>query len=109
VQLDVLFSLYDDFQDCLHLVSSRRSPNLIAQNEPVYLQKLRRELDGLIAQLQELAKDCQAAVDEKHVSKRLRVKWPWKKQKIANIRDKARRIQGYLQSALDMLAFRASQ
>ncbi|KAI0126077.1 hypothetical protein BJ170DRAFT_459583 [Xylariales sp. AK1849] len=107
-QLDILTSMYDEVQRCFDQALSDQSPGPFDQKEPAYIQRLRSELDGLLTKLPILARDCQMVEAERRLPTTVRAKWVWKKQKVTDLCDKARRIQGYLQSAIQMLAFRQS-
>ncbi|KAK9421788.1 hypothetical protein SUNI508_05389 [Seiridium unicorne] len=107
-ELEILGALYDEVEMCFELIRSDDSINNIVANEPAYIKRLKSELLGLLSQLQPLAKDCEVAVQQR-LSKRIRAKWIWEKSKITGLCERARRIQGYLQSAMSILAFHASR
>lgn len=111
-QLEVLSELHNDVQSCRGLLSpSDSSGGIIAPNEPAYIQRARMQLETLLEQVKTLAGDCQKSIQEQqHVTKTLhiRAKWAWKKHRVAELCERSRRIQGYLQSAMNALAFRYS-
>ncbi|KAM0806542.1 hypothetical protein AB5N19_06878 [Seiridium cardinale] len=106
-ELEIIGALYDEVETCFELIRSDDSLNNIVANEPAYIKRLRFELLGLLSQLQPLAKDCEVAVQQR-LSKRIRAKWIWEKSKITGLCERARRIQGNLQSAMSILAIHAS-
>ncbi|KAI1874632.1 hypothetical protein JX265_004840 [Neoarthrinium moseri] len=107
-ELDILAALYEDVQMCFGLIAADDLPNVIAPKEPAYIERIKKELNRLLGQLEELAKQCPSEDNGQRLSKTMRIKWVWKKEDITRLCERARRIKDHLKSAMDMLAFRQS-
>lgn len=92
---------------CFELARLDGSMNMFAPDEPAYIKRLQIELTSLILLLQPLAMDCEFAARQR-LPMTIRAKWIWDRSRVNKLCVKARRVQGYLQSAMNMIAFRTS-
>ncbi|KAH6646574.1 hypothetical protein BKA67DRAFT_611172, partial [Truncatella angustata] len=108
-ELKVLTALSNDVQNCIDILLSESLPNGIRPTEPAYIQQSESELEGLLLDLKKLAADCETALRQDPFRKLgTKLKLAWQKSKIKDLCSRARRIFGYLEKAMIILAMRAS-